>query len=297
MPTLMINGSPTKYHAGYTTNISVDEILSGIYEALDIKALDNAVCTGPLTPIIMSVIKHRLVYNTDKWVYLSDEGFGGHCNGYAEIRVEYAVSYKRRGMVNFYFSGGMRSLEGSCHHEGDKSVHPFFCLMKDSVLCNSPLNICVEYNYNGTSKLYVSNVYAQFKHHLYKKYVICSLHDVGDHLMDKNILVRDIRKFYNVGCYAVSPRSMCMINTEKPFGEYLIINSDRKNQRFEIERVENEVLTSCRLGDKFTDDELQVVEMMGLKEDLWIDSVFKNSFENNLDTYPLKKYYDPSVFA
>lgn len=286
MPTLMVEGSPTKYHAGYTTNVSVDEILSGVYEALDTKVLDNSSCVSPLAAAVMSVIKHKLVNNVDKWTYLRE---GNYWTGNVDILVEYAVSYRRCGVVKFYFSGGMRSLAESPHNGGDISTSKFFDLMGNSALGQLPFNIYVEYNYNGSSRLYTSRVYSLFKDSLYNNYALCPLSDVSNHLQDKSIMWRDVNRFYNCSDLAISPSVTCLINTKNPFVEYLMLNSNKKDKRFEVHRVENEVLTSCKSGDKFTDDELELLEMAGLKKGLWVDSVFGDSLYG-VDIHPIMKY-------
>lgn len=291
-----LNSFSTRWQHDHTTSLSAGDILSAMYEALDAKATSKSVCTNPLVPIVMKVIERRLVSGSDKWTYLDNEGHT-YSNGYVDIKVEYAVSYRRSGCVTFNFSGGFRSLATSPFVSSEEKYElPFLWMMANSA-GKTPVSIRVRYNYNGSSKLYAEGVSASFYFvmgdGILKNIKMCNMHEVVNEVKDKNVLVKDINNFYTPGDYYIN-RPLCIFDAEHPLGEYLIANSDIANNRFEVARVQNEVLTSCKSGDKFTEEEMDVLEMMGYKSSLWIDEVF-NDFIYGPEIYPLKKYTDTSL--
>ncbi|MCC5415892.1 hypothetical protein LMT13_27400, partial [Escherichia coli] len=242
------------------------------------------------------VIERRLVSGSDKWTYLDNEGHT-YSNGYVDIKVEYAVSYRRSGSVTFNFSGGFRSLATSPFVSSEEKYELPFLWMMANATGKTPVSIRVKYNYNGSSKIYAESVSASFYFvmgdGILKHIKMCDMHDVINEVTDKNVLVKDLNNFYTPGDYYVS-RPLCIFNAAHPLGEYLIANSDIANNRFEVARVQNEVLTSCKSGDKFTEEEMGVLEMMGYKCSLWVDEVFNDCIYGQ-DIYPLKKYTDTSL--
>lgn len=291
-----LNSFSTRWKQDITTNLSAGDILSAIYEALDDKATSKSVCTNPLIPVVMKVIERRLVSGSDKWTYL-DNGGHTYSNGYVDIKVEYAVSYRRSGSVTFNFSGGFRSLATSPFVSSEEKYELPFLWMMANATGKTPVSIRVKYNYNGSSKIYAESVSAGFYFvmgdGILKHIKMCDMHDVINEVTDKNVLVKDLNNFYTPGDYYVN-RPLCIFNAAHPLGEYLIANSDIANNRFEVARVQNEVLTSCKSGDKFTEEEMGVLEMMGYKCSLWVDEVFNDGIYGQ-DIYPLKKYTDSSL--
>lgn len=289
-----LNSFSTRWQHDCTTSLSAGDILSAIYEALDARATSKSVRTNPLIPIVMKVIERRLVSGSDKWTYL-DNGGHTYSNGYVDIKVEYAVSYRRSGSITLNFSGGFRSLATSPFVSSEEKYELPFLWMMANATGKTPVSIRVRYDYNGSSKIYVSGVSASFYSVVgnLKNIKMCDMHEVLNEINDKNVLVKDIHNFYTPGDYYVN-RPLCIFDAEHPLGEYLIANSDIANNRFEVARVQNEVLTSCKSGDKFTKEEMDVLEMMGYKNSLWIDEVFNDCIYGP-DIYPLKKYTDTNL--
>lgn len=257
----------------------VGTILSALYESILYRRRMFTAC-HPFYNFIANTIYTSIRaagFDDFHWVFTKGDEPGKNFVGSFSMEINKAA-WHRYGCVMFRFQQGfasiaehpyfMNSIEG-----GEKG----FFKMLAKAFDMQPFMVYIYYNLRG-SACYSSDISIDL---LDLPYVFCyegkitSRMTGNQNVVDFNPLQVKLREYTALGGEPVM-----LINKYHTTGEFLMFQYRKRDSRMEYARVSSDTLESFKGDDgKFSPESLEVMEAMGIKDQLWVDNLLGDELE------------------
>lgn len=187
--------------------------------------------------------------------------------------------WQRAGCVMFRFQQGFASVaEHPYFMNGIEGGEKDFFKMFAKAFDMHPFMVYIYYSLNGRGVCYSSDISVDL---LDLPYVFCYEGKITSR-MTGNQNVADFAplqiKAREYTAFGGEP--VMLINKYHTTGEFLMFQYRKRDSRMEYARVSSDALESFKGDDgKFSPESLEVMEAMGIKDQLWVDNLLGNELE------------------
>lgn len=259
----------------------IGTIFSSLYESILYRRRLFTAC-HPFYNFIANIVQATLngaVCPGSHWVFTKEDKpdqvfVGSYC-----MEINKAVSWQRAGCVMFRFQQGFASIaEHPYFMNGIEGGEKDFFKMFAKAFDMQPFMVYIYYSLNGRSACYSSDISIDL---LDSPYVFCYDGKITSRMTgNQNVADFAPLQIKSRDYTALGGEPVVLINKEHTTGEFLMFQYRKRDSRMEYARVSSDTLESFQGEDgSYSTESLEVMEAMGIKDQLWVDNLLGNELE------------------
>lgn len=259
----------------------IGTIFSSLYESILYRRRLFTAC-HPFYNFIANIVQATLngaVCPGSHWVFTKEDKPDHTFVGGFSMEINKAVSWQRAGCVMFRFQQGFASVaEHPYFMNGIEGGEKDFFKMLAKAFDMQPFMVYIYYSLNGRSTCYSSDISIDL---LDSPYVFCYDGKITSRMTgNQNVADFAPLQIKSRDYTALGGEPVVLINKYHTTGEFLMFQYRKRDSRMEYARVSSDTLESFKGDDgEFSPESLEVMEAMGIKDQLWVDNLLGNELE------------------
>ena len=259
----------------------IGTILSSLYESILYRRRLFTAC-HPFYNFIANAINTTINsagFDDFHWVFTKEDKPDHTFVGSFSMEINKAVSWQRAGCVMFRFQQGFASVaEHPYFMNGIEGGEKDFFKMFAKTFDMQPFMVYIYYSLNGRGACYSSAISIDL---LDSPYVFCYDGKITSRMTgNQNVTDFAPLQIKSREYTALGGEPVMLINKYHTTGEFLMFQYRKRDSRMEYARVSSDTLESFKGDDgQFSPESLEVMEAMGIKDQLWVDNLLGNELE------------------
>lgn len=257
----------------------VGTILSSLYESILYRRRLFTAC-HPFYNFIANAINTTINsagFDDFHWVFTKEDKPDHTFVGSFSMEINKAVSRQRARCVMFRFQQGFASVaEHPYFMNGIEGGEKDFFKMFAKAFDMQPFMVYIYYSLNGAC--YSSDISIDL---LDSPYVFCYDEKITSRMAgNQNVTDFAPLQIKAREYTALGGEPVMLINKYHTTGEFLMFQYRKRDSRMEYARVSSDTLESFQREDgSYSPESLEVIEAMGIKDQLWVDNLLGNELE------------------